>query len=195
VGGSHHRKGCSRRGGTHDSAAILIKDAVDWDALVERKNHERVVRVEAENAMPLASAREDVEGLARKIALLEGEPVEVRRAQELAEENSYGLFDAAADAEQQWEESERERQEQFKELTLLQTQGSELCLTIVGPPWVRNHLLEGMWITALPHTEMARELAALRAAVSSAAEFALRCSPNKTFWVEIVDELIGEFQR
>jgi hypothetical protein len=29
--------------------------------------------------------------------------------------------------------------------------------------------------------------------VSSAMEFMLRCSPNKAFWVEAVDELIVEF--
>jgi hypothetical protein len=35
---------------------------------------------EVENAMMLASAREDAEGLTRKVALLEGELVEVRQA-------------------------------------------------------------------------------------------------------------------
>jgi hypothetical protein len=33
-----------------------------------------------------------------------------------------------------------ERREQFEELTLLQTRGSKLCHTIVGPPWTRHHL-------------------------------------------------------
>jgi hypothetical protein len=37
----------------------------------------------------------------------------------LAEENSLGLSDAAVDAKQWQEESERESQEQFEELTLL----------------------------------------------------------------------------
>jgi hypothetical protein len=41
------------------------------------------------------------------------------------------------------EVSEKEHQEQFEELTLLQTWGSELCLAIAGPPRVRNHLSEG----------------------------------------------------
>jgi hypothetical protein len=45
------------------------------------------------------------------------------------------------------EEFEREHREQFEELTLLQTQGYELCLAIVGPPRVRNHLSEGMQIS------------------------------------------------
>jgi hypothetical protein len=31
--------------------------------------------------------------------------------------------------------------------------------------------------------------------VSSTSEFALGCSPNETFQVEVVDELIAEFQK
>jgi hypothetical protein len=58
---------------------------------------------------------------------------------------------------------------------------------------VRNHLLEGMWITALHHTEMAGELVALRAAVSYAVEFALGRSPDETFRVEVVDDLVAKF--
>jgi hypothetical protein len=50
------------------------------------------------------------------------------------------LSDVAADAKNRWEVFEREHQEQFEELTLLQTQGFELCHAIVGLPWVRNHL-------------------------------------------------------
>jgi hypothetical protein len=69
--------------------------------------------------------------------------------------------------------SEKERQEHFEELTLLQTRGFELCLAIVSPQRVRNHLSEGMQITALRHTKMVRELAGLRATVSSAMELAL----------------------
>jgi hypothetical protein len=37
----------------------------------------------------------------------------------MAEENSHGLSNAVADAERWKEESEREHQEQFEELTLL----------------------------------------------------------------------------
>jgi hypothetical protein len=60
---------------------------------------------------------------------------------------------------------------------------------------VRNHLPDGMRIAALCHVEMAAELAMLRATVSSASEFMLGRSPNKTFQVEIVDELITKFRR
>jgi hypothetical protein len=55
--------------------------------------------------------------------------------------------------------------------------------------------LEGMRVATLCYTEMARELAALRTAVSSTAEFTLGHSPNDTFLVEVVDELIAELQR
>jgi hypothetical protein len=104
-----------------DSAALRVKDAKDQDTLVEREAWESVLRVEVESTVTLASAHEDVEGLVQKIALLEGELAEERQAQELAEEYSQGLSDAAADIERWWEVSERERQEQFKELILLQT--------------------------------------------------------------------------
>jgi hypothetical protein len=40
--------------------------------------------------------------------------------------------------EHQWEVFEREHWEHFEELTLLQTQVSEVCLAVVGHFWVRN---------------------------------------------------------
>jgi hypothetical protein len=60
-----------------DSAVVHVKDLEDWAALVERVAQKRVSRVEAENAMALASARQDAKGLIRKIALREGELAEV----------------------------------------------------------------------------------------------------------------------
>jgi hypothetical protein len=60
---------------------------------------------------------------------------------------------------------------------------------------VSYHLSEGMWITALRHTEMAEELNVLQTAVSSAVEFALGRSPDETFQVEVVDELVAEFRK
>jgi hypothetical protein len=68
-----------------------------------------------------------------------------------------------------------------------------MCLAIVVPPSVRNHLSEGMWIAALRHPEMARELAVLQVVVSSTTEFTLGCLLNKTFWVDVLDELVTEF--
>jgi hypothetical protein len=50
----------------------------------------------------------------------------------MAEENSRGLFEVAANAEKRQEESERECREWVEELTLLQTWGSELCQSIVS---------------------------------------------------------------
>jgi hypothetical protein len=60
---------------------------------------------------------------------------------------------------------------------------------------VRSHLSEGMFIVALHHTEMAKQLAMLWAVVSSAAEFMLRRSPTKAFLAEVVDELVAEFRK
>jgi hypothetical protein len=75
---------------------------------VERETRERVSIVDAESAAMLASAREEVEDLAQRITLLEGELTEACQAWEKAEENSWGLSDIVADAEQWWKESERE---------------------------------------------------------------------------------------
>jgi hypothetical protein len=49
-----------------------------------------------ENATTLASASEDTEGLVRNVALLEGELVEARRAQEAVEEEFYSLSNVSA---------------------------------------------------------------------------------------------------
>jgi hypothetical protein len=78
---------------------------------------------------------------------------------------------------------------------LLQTRGSELCHAIVGPPWVRNHLSEGMRLAAFLHTKMAKELVMLRATVSSTIESVLGRSPNDAFCVEVVGELDAELQK
>jgi hypothetical protein len=58
---------------------------------------------------------------------------------------------------------------------------------------VRNHLSKGMQIAALGHIKMAKELATLRATVCSIMELALRRSPDETFRVEVVGELVAEF--
>jgi hypothetical protein len=68
-----------------------------------------------------------------------------------------------------------------------------LCLVIIGPSRLRNHLLQGMRAATLHHVEMARELAALRAVVSSTMESMLGRSPDETIWVEVVGELVVEF--
>jgi hypothetical protein len=52
-----------------------------------------------------------------------------------------------------------------------------------------------MLIAALCYIEMVGELAALWEAVSSTTEFTLGRSPNETFQVEVVDELLAEFWR
>jgi hypothetical protein len=86
-----------------------------------------------------------------------------------------------------------ERRLQFEELTLLQTRGSELCHAIVDPSWVRRHLFEGMRLATLHHTEMVRELAALRAVVSSVVRSVFGRSPTDTLRMEVVCEVAVEF--
>jgi hypothetical protein len=136
----------------------------------------------------LASPREDAEGLAQKVALLEGELAEGRRAQEVAKEEFCSLSDASADDARWLVVSEMEHQEQFKELSLLQAWSTELCLAIIGPSRAMNHLLERMRASAIHHIEMARELAALRAAVTSVVEL---CSQFERPGVRICDLLLG----
>jgi hypothetical protein len=86
--------------------------------------------------------------------------------------------------------SEGEHREQFEELTPLQTRGSELCHAIVAPPQARHHLSERIRHAVLCHTEMARELATLHVEVYSVMELLLGHSPNDTFHVEVVGELV-----
>jgi hypothetical protein len=52
---------------TQDSTTLHIKDAEDWATLAERKAWERVLRVDAENAVALVSTHEDAEGLVPKV--------------------------------------------------------------------------------------------------------------------------------
>jgi hypothetical protein len=164
-----------------ESIMALIRDAKARAALAEREAQERVTRLEVDSTVALDSTREKAEGFAQRIALLEGELLEAQWAQDVAEVNSQGMSDAAADVERQREQSERECQEWIEELTLLQTRGSELCLAIVNPPRVRSHLSEGMRLAALCHTEVADQLTVLRTVVSSATEFMLRLSPIEAF--------------
>jgi hypothetical protein len=60
---------------------------------------------------------------------------------------------------------------------------------------VRNHLSEGTRLAALLHSKMAKELAMLRAMVSSTMESVHGRSPNDAFRVEVVGELAAEFQK
>jgi hypothetical protein len=153
-----------------DSANLCVNDAEDRSTLVMREAPERVSRVKAKNAMALASAREDAEGFAQKIAL---------------------LVDELAGEHRTWEMSEMEHRAQFEELTLLQTWGSKLCHAIIGPPRARHHLSDGMWVAALCHTEMVGELAALWSVVSTAAESMLGHSLSDIIRVVVVDELVN----
>jgi hypothetical protein len=62
-------------------------------------------------------------------------------------------------------------------------------------PTGEGSLSEGMRHATLRHNQMVGELAALQVVVSSATESALGCSPNDTIHVEVVGELVTEFQK
>jgi hypothetical protein len=104
-----------------DSAVVRIRDAEDRETLAEREARERVSRVEVENAAELAFAREDASGFVQRVALLKGELAEACCAREVAEENFRDLSDIANDGARRLVVFEREHQEQFDELILLQT--------------------------------------------------------------------------
>jgi hypothetical protein len=67
-----------------DNTTLRVKYAEFQATLVEQEVLERMSRAEVENTTVLASAREDVESLVRKIALLEGELVVEHRAWEVS---------------------------------------------------------------------------------------------------------------
>jgi hypothetical protein len=97
-----------------------------------------VSSVEAKPTAELASAHKDAEGFARKIALREDE--------------------LAHNAGSEWclrgiVESN------LRSSPFNSPGGSEMCHAIIDPPWARHHLSEGMWLMALRHNEMARDLA------------------------------------
>jgi hypothetical protein len=120
-----------------DGATLRIREAEDRVAVAELEASEWESQAEAEHSAALASAHADTEGLTLRITLLKGELEEERRA---------------------WETFEMEHWACFEELTLLQTQGYELCHAIIGAPQAQ-HLSEGMRHTALWHTKVAEELA------------------------------------
>jgi uncharacterized protein (DUF697 family) len=50
-----------------------------------------------------------------------------------------------------------------------------------------------MRIAILCHTELVEQLAALQLTMCSAVQSVLGCSPTKSLWVDIVDELVTVF--
>jgi hypothetical protein len=60
---------------------------------------------------------------------------------------------------------------------------------------VRNCLPEGMRAAALRHADVVEELAVLQVVVSSIAKLVLGHSPDESFQVEVMDELVAKFQR
>jgi hypothetical protein len=88
---------------------------------------------EVEDAAALASTHQDVEGLVRKVTLLEGELTEARWDREVTEEKFCSLTNTSADGVLWLVVSEMEHREQVEELSLLQARGIELCLAIVCP--------------------------------------------------------------
>jgi hypothetical protein len=141
----------------------------------------------------LASIWEDAEGLARKVALLEGELAEAHRAWEVAEEKFRSLSGMSAEGAWRLVVSEMERREQFEELSLLWAWGTELCLTIIRSSQMKSPLSVRMHVAALCHAGVVGELTALWAAVSSTVELVLGCLTDETSQVEVMNKLTAKF--
>jgi hypothetical protein len=99
-----------------ESIVAFVKEIEDQASLSKMEARERVLRMEVESATVLASAREEAEGFAWSISLLEGELAEVCQALDTNEPNSRDLFDMVADMNQRWEEAERSANNGFKSL-------------------------------------------------------------------------------
>jgi chromosome segregation ATPase len=127
----------------------------------------------------LASAHWEANEVALKVTLLEGELVDVRQACDLAMVKLQGLSDMAADADRRWEDVKGQCKILAQKLTLLQTKVSELCQAIVGPQ--RPPPSEEMQVATAHHTEMARKVGRLHAAVSSTMQSVLKHSPTEAF--------------
>jgi hypothetical protein len=80
-----------------ESTTTVVRDVEDRAALAEMEAQERVSTVEAESTATLASAHGEVEDLAQRVALLEGELAVVRQSRDMTEEKSRGWTDAVAD--------------------------------------------------------------------------------------------------
>jgi hypothetical protein len=52
---------------------------------------------------------------------------------------------------------------------------------------------EGMQTATLCHTELAEQLAGIRATVSFVTQSILGRSPTEALWVDVVDKLVAEF--
>jgi hypothetical protein len=70
-----------------ERATVLIQEAEARPTLAEREAQERVSKVEVESATMLASARGEVKGFTRRVALLEGELADVLQARDTTKAN------------------------------------------------------------------------------------------------------------
>jgi hypothetical protein len=91
-----------------ERATTLIKEVEAHATLAESVDRERVSKAEAKSSASLASTREDANGFARKVALLEGELADASKARDTIEANFPGLSVAwAVDVNRWWKDVER----------------------------------------------------------------------------------------
>jgi hypothetical protein len=98
------------------------------------------------------------------VALLQDKLVDMYQAWDMAEAKLPVLVDKVGVRRR--EEVKWQSAALVEELTLQQIRGFELCLAIVSP-LKQGPMPEGMRVAATCHTEMVRQLAMLRGAVSS----------------------------
>jgi hypothetical protein len=111
---------------------------------------------EAESVAVLVPIRRDVKALVHRVALLEGELEEARRAQEVAEQKVRDLSSSSAEGSRRRVTSKAGRREQSEDLFLLCNRGAELCFTILGLSPARTPLTVKMRAATLRHTRWSR---------------------------------------
>jgi hypothetical protein len=143
----------------------------------------RAKRVAQEKVILLASTRVEADEAVRRVSLLEGELVAVRRARDIAEVKLLSLIDKATAANGWREEAEEQCEHLVEELTLLRLAGFELCLTIVGGP-PQDPLYEGMWFTVAHYTGV----------VCSTAQSVLGHLPTEVLQADVMGEIVVKFR-
>jgi hypothetical protein len=126
-------------------------------ARAEEMAHERVVL--------LATAHGESNKVARRVSVLEGELRAAHQAWGATEVKLPTLADKAATTYRRRVGVEEQCERLVHEITLLNLEGSKLCMTITGaPPQAPLH--EGMRFVAAHHTEVVMQLYALGNTVS-----------------------------
>jgi hypothetical protein len=162
-------------------ATVMTEAGTTW---AEKMAQERAIR--------LATAYREADMVARRVSILGGELVTMRRAWDVAVEKLPCLAAKAAATNQLLVVVEEQCERLVHELTLLNLRGSTLCMTITGAP-LQAPLHEGMRFAAIHHTEVIIRLCTLYVVVSLASQSILGCLPIDVSQAGVVGEMVARF--